>query len=86
MTKPYPVTTQGVDKFRGDALDEIMRLMETATPENPVVISVSVGDCRLEIPAYPETFEAMEDFVIDSLRILDEIEAEDEALAGGAQP
>lgn len=77
MTKPYPFTNQGVNKFRGDAFDEIMRLIETANPETPVVISVSVGDCRLEIPAYPETFEAMENFVIESRQIMDTIEAED---------
>lgn len=77
MTKPYDFTTQGVDKFRGDAFDEIMRLMEEATPETPVVITVQVGGARIEIPAYPETFEAMENFVVDCRLLVDEIEAED---------
>lgn len=81
MTKPYPFTDEGVTKFRSDALDEIMRLIDEATP---TIISVNVGDCQIEIPAYPETFEAMEDFVIESRRLLDEIEAED--AEGGEQP
>jgi hypothetical protein len=79
MTKPYDFTTEGVDKFRGDAFDEIMRLIEEATPETPVTITILVGDARLEIPAFPETFEAMEDFVVNCRQLMNEIEAEDES-------
>lgn len=77
MLNPYPFSAVGVDHFRGDALDEVFRLMEEATPENPVVISVSVGNCRVNIPAFPETFEAMEKLLLDSLEAMKEYEDEE---------
>ena len=84
MTKPYPFSDVGVDHFRSDAFDEVMRMMETATPENPVVISVIAGDCRVNIPAFPETFEAMEKMLLDSLEAMREYE-EDETPGGDTE-
>lgn len=82
MAKSYPFSAVGVDQFRSDTLDEVFRLMEEATPENPVVISVIVGDCRVNIPAFPETFEAMEKLLLDSLEAMKEYEEEEETPGG----
>lgn len=64
MKYNYKYCAGGIDAFLDSALDEAMR-------EYPPII-VSVGDHRIEIPMFPESFECMAEWLQNSFDILSE--------------
>ena len=67
----YNFTQGGINEFLSDTIDDVL---DNANYNN---IVVSVGDRRIEIPMFPETYESLTEFLKNThTRYIEEYEEE----------
>lgn len=71
MTIKYPFSKDGVKWFADDTINDIMNAIENGNTED-FDLFITIGNREIKIPLAPETYEALEKFLENTIKEMEE--------------